>query len=64
MIFSVYMQMKVGNTTHIKFGGYDKEGIAPTQKLTFLKTIDNSTWQLEIENSMIMDDFILGAGSP
>ena len=61
MMFSVYMQMKVGNTTHIKFGGYDEEGIAPSQELTFLKTIDKSTWQLEIENSRIMDDIILGA---
>ena len=41
--------MKEGNTTHINFGGYDKEGVLGLnldEGMTFLKTYDNKSWSL------------------
>ena len=49
-MFSVYLKMTTGNSTHIKFGGYDKEGIMPGKKLHFLQTKAPHTWQLKMTN--------------
>ena len=56
IVFSVYMSMKQGNTTHVKFGGWDSEGV-DNQTFpdgpVFLKTKDNSTWALEMDSVRI-----------
>mmetsp|Transcript_5551 Transcript_5551/g.9502 ORF Transcript_5551/g.9502 Transcript_5551/m.9502 type:complete len:159 (+) Transcript_5551:624-1100(+) len=52
MIFSVYMQMNEGNSTHIKFGGFDEEGIKggdAKKNLIFLKTKDKTTWEIPLQ---------------
>jgi hypothetical protein len=49
LVFSVYLQMNVGNSTHIKFGGFDHEGVLggnPQENLHFLKTKNIGTWQV------------------
>lgn len=65
MIFSVYLKMKEGNTTHIKFGGYDAEGIEDedVNKLQFLKTRKSNTWQVEIATSDINGTAIFASGA-
>jgi hypothetical protein len=60
--------MSYGNTTHIKFGGYDVEGIEgnTTENLSFLKTKDKESWAVEIAHAFIGDTqlSIGGSGSP
>lgn len=59
IVFSVYMSMKEGDTkqySHVKFGGWDKEGIdnsTSPEGLTFLKTMDPSSWAIEMESARI-----------
>jgi len=64
MIFSVYLKMKEGKTTHIKFGGYDAEGIdgEDVNKLQFLKTRSKDTWQVEMSSSDINGTSIFASG--
>jgi hypothetical protein len=60
--------MSYGNTTHIKFGGYDVEGIEgnTTENLSFLKTKDNKSWAVEIADVSIGDTHLSigSSGSP
>ena len=60
--------MAYGNTTHIKFGGYDVEGIEgnTTENLSFLKTKDTSSWAVEIAEASIGDTplYLFNSGSP
>ena len=50
IIFSVYLKMEFGNTTHIKFGGYDEEGIigGNPYDMQFLKTKSVNTWAVDL----------------
>ena len=65
MIFSVYLKMKEGNTTHIKFGGYDAEGIEgeDVNNLKFLKTRKSDTWSIEMQSSDIAGTSIFAQGA-
>ena len=50
--------MRKGNSTHVKFGGWDTEGIdnqTSPEGLTFLKTKDATSWAIEIFNAKIGD---------
>ena len=50
--------MKEGNTTHINFGGYDKEGVLDQnleQEMKFLQTYDNKSWSLQIQDVFLGD---------
>lgn len=49
-MFSVYLKMEYGNTTHIKFGGYDEEGIigANPYDMKFIKTKSVKTWAIDL----------------
>jgi len=37
-IFSIYTDLKPGNSTHIIFGGIDSQGIAPGDKMKYINT--------------------------
>ena len=56
-MFSVYLKMEYGNTTHIKFGGYDQEGIigANPYDMKFLKTKSLKTWALAMTKAEFGD---------
>jgi hypothetical protein len=47
--------MEEGNTTHIKFGGYDPEGIigGEANDLKFLKTSSQNTWAIDLGSASI-----------
>jgi hypothetical protein len=65
IIFSVYLKMEYGNTTHIKFGGYDDEGIigGNPYDLDFLKTKSVKTWAVDLDAGYIGNaPFTIGAG--
>ena len=58
-MFSVYLSKKVGNTTHLKFGGYDKEGIeGGLDNLQFLRTNSDDTWRLQMHSARVGNDMI------
>jgi hypothetical protein len=50
--------MKAGNSTHVKFGGYDKEGILSDNNLHFLKTNDNTNWLLPLTTVKIGENMV------
>ena len=52
-IFAIYMQPEVGGTTHIKFGGWDKIGIAPNEELKMVKTFSNMDWDVNFDQMKI-----------
>ena len=47
-VFSIYTSRNLGNSTHIRFGGYDLNGIAENESLKYIRTINQSTWAVEI----------------
>lgn len=57
MMFSVYLSTKVGNSTHIKFGGFDEEGIeGGIDNLGFLTTNTKDSWLLQMKSIKIGED--------
>ena len=50
------MSNEIGDTTHIKFGGYDSEGILPGSQLIFLETVNNKSWKLNLKSLTFNDD--------
>lgn len=60
LVFSVYLQMKVGNSTHIKFGGFDEEGIksGKASDLVFLKTKDVGSWKLGLQTVKLGEEMV------
>lgn len=57
IIFAVYLKMEYGNTTHIKFGGYDQEGIigGNSYDMTFLKTKSINSWAINVDKAGLGD---------
>ena len=50
------MQPYSGNTTHIKFGGWDQDGILVGQTLKMIKTTSNQDWLLKFD-TMKVDEY-------
>ena len=59
LVFSVYLSLKPGNGTHVKFGGYDEEGIeGGADRIRFLATDDSSSWSVPMSSVSIGDSQI------
>ena len=59
LVFSVYLSLKPGNGTHVKFGGYDEEGIeGGADRIRFLETDDSSSWSVPMSSVSIGDSQI------
>ena len=58
-MFSVYLSKAVGNTTHVKFGSYDAEGIeGGLDNLQFLRTNSDETWRLQMHTAKVGEDIV------
>ena len=56
--YSLYLSNEIGDTTHIKFGGYDPEGILPGSELKYLETVENRSWKLNLKSLTLNKDLI------
>lgn len=54
-IVSVYTSLEPGNSSHVKFGGYDDKGIDPKYNLVQLQTVNTSTWAVGLQYFMFAD---------
>ena len=52
------MSNQIGDTTHIKFGGYDPEGILPGSELTYIETVDKQSWKLNLKSLTLNNSLI------
>jgi hypothetical protein len=58
-MFSVYLSMDQGNTTHLKIGGYDEEGVeGGLDSLQFLSTASSGSWAIQMKTVKIDEDIV------
>ena len=55
-LFSIYLSNKPGMKTHIKFGGWDKEGLKPGKNLHMIHTNSQKTWLVNFHDLSINDE--------
>jgi len=46
-VFSIYTNVERNKKSWIKFGGYDEKAIKKGENLTYFKTLNSSSWELE-----------------
>ena len=49
-IFSIFSNSEPGESTHIKFGGWDQVGLQDDENLTLIRTVDRNSWGLLFNN--------------
>ena len=47
-VFSIYVDLTPGNSSHIKFGGWEEEAVADGKTLTLLKTTRPDTFAVKL----------------
>lgn len=56
LVMSAYLSVKPGNGTHIKFGGYDEEGMeGGAEAVSFLQTDDATSWAVGLSDVSVGD---------
>lgn len=59
MMFSVYLSLAQGNTTHLKIGSYDEEGIeGGLENMHFLDTASDDEWMIKMDTVKIGEDMV------
>ena len=48
-IVSIYSSRDAGNSSLVKFGGYDEKGVDPTYDLVMLQTANKTTWSIKVK---------------
>ena len=59
-MFSLYISLNKDGTSHshIQFGGWDPEGIAPNETITVIKSTSGENWDLLFTNFVMSDELI------
>lgn len=60
MIFGLYIRNENGNSSNIKFGGWDRSALYPGQTLTTFRTYSTAHWDLKANSFMLGGKTFLG----
>jgi hypothetical protein len=55
MVFAIYLRPDAGNSSCIKFGAYDTEGLTTGTKLKLIRTTGRNAWSLFVRNMNLGD---------
>lgn len=54
-VFSIYTGLEEGKKSHMKLGGWDKNGMAPGEDLFMVQTVNSSSWAIRFDHFEIQN---------